>query len=198
MTSSAPGTRKGFSAILGGSFDPIHLGHLHVGSQILLSPEIERLIFMPVRHHHFKTDSIIAGFETRLRLIRTCLQEGMEAWDTDGSGSGFSADLMKKLQSLHPEMDFLFVIGADNLPTLTAWYDFEWLRYNVQFLVIPRPEFPPDAMMLSLISARVLDIPLSPVSSSEVRRKALAGESLEGLVPAQIIKEVSAIYAKKR
>ncbi|MDZ4182905.1 MAG: nicotinate-nicotinamide nucleotide adenylyltransferase, partial [Candidatus Cloacimonadaceae bacterium] len=132
MSAAVSEAQRGFSAILGGSFDPIHLGHLHVASQILQSPEIERLIFMPVRHHHFKTGSIIAGFETRLRLIRSCLQDGMEAWDTDGSGSGYSADLMRKLQNLYPEMDFLFVIGADNLPTLTAWYDFEWLRYNVQ------------------------------------------------------------------
>ncbi|MDP2172283.1 MAG: nicotinate (nicotinamide) nucleotide adenylyltransferase [Candidatus Cloacimonadaceae bacterium] len=187
----------GYYAILGGSFDPIHLGHLHIAGQILSCTDIARVIFMPVRRHHFKSASINADFDTRLRMIKSCLQKGMEAWDEDGGSTGFTADLMKKLHQNHPETKFCFVIGTDNLVSLVDWYDFQWLKDNVLFLVIPRPDFPPDPSMLAMIKAQILQIPLSGVSSSEVRRRALSGESLDGYVPPQIIDQVMRIYGKK-
>lgn len=129
-------------ALLGGSFDPIHNGHLHIAREILKSGYVSRLVFLPNARHNFKKSNVVLDFQHRLALVRDALEPGMEAWEDDADGSGYTAELLQKLYRKHPQLLFHFVIGSDNLANLPLWYDFAWLRANARFLIIPRPGYP--------------------------------------------------------
>lgn len=124
-------------ALLGGSFDPIHNGHLHIAREILKSGYVSRLVFLPNARHNFKKSNVVLDFQHRLALVRDALEPGMEAWEDDADGSGYTAELLQKLYRKHPQLLFHFVIGSDNLANLPLWYDFAWLRANARFLIIP-------------------------------------------------------------
>ncbi len=188
-----------YYALLGGSFDPFHKGHLHIAQQILKAPEIERLIFLPCGRHNFKKSSIRMEFETRFQLIQKCISDvpQMEVWadDSEEMGSGYTADLMRRLIANHPDKHFCFVIGLDNLKSLPQWHDYRWLQENVEFLVVPRPGYEPIEKVLNQIKARIIPITLSGVSSAEIRSRLAANQPISGLVPDQIEAEVVSLYS---
>lgn len=181
-------------ALLGGSFDPIHNGHLHIARQILSSGFASTVVFLPNARHNFKQGSVVLDFANRFALVEAVLEPGMEVWPDDSAGSGYTSDLMQRLYQQHAEKNFLWVIGSDNLSTLAWWHDFNWLRENVTFLIIPRPDFPLRAEVLDLIKHEILQIEVSYVSSTRVRRRIKAGRSLYGLVPEAIEERVVSLY----
>lgn len=186
---------KRYTAIIGGSFDPIHNGHLYLAARLSADPEIETVALMPVGNHHFKKDTTILPFEQRLQLIQKVLQPGVEVWLDDAAGSGYTADLMCRLQAKYPEKHFAFVIGSDNLATLHHWYDFEWLKANVTFLIVPRVGYELQGLDELGINYLIKDIRPPEVSSSSIRQKIAQGLSIHGLVPEEIEPQVSRLYA---
>ncbi len=181
-------------ALLGGSFDPIHNGHLHIARQILASGLVSGVVFLPNARHNFKKDSVLLDFPTRLELIRSVLEPGMDVWDEDSSGSGYTAELMQTLYQKHTGVTFYFVIGSDNLSGLPRWHDFAWLRGNVRFLIIPRPGFPTPLNVLNRIRRKTLHIVPSVVSSTLVRERIREGKSISGLVPHSLEQRIAELY----
>lgn len=181
-------------ALLGGSFDPIHNGHLHIARGILNAGAANRVAFIPNSRHNFKRDSVVLDFTDRYSLVEACLEPNMEVWTDDSQGSGYTSDLLGSIFQRMPRAEFLWVIGSDNLPALPRWHDFAWLRQNVRFLVIPRPGFPLLDKDLRRVRRKVLRLEPSPVSSTLVRQRIAAGLSLEGLVPPAIARRVTQLY----
>ena len=181
-------------ALLGGSFDPIHNGHLHIAREILRSGLVSGVIFLPNARHNFKQGSVLLDFNTRYDLVASVLEPGMEVWDDDAQGSGFTSELLQRLRRKHPERFFFWVIGSDNLEALPRWHDFPWLRENVRFLIIPRPGYPASGSVLKRIRRKTLKIAPSDVSSTLVRQRIQAGKSIAGLVPRSIAARVVSLY----
>jgi nicotinate-nucleotide adenylyltransferase len=182
------------TALLGGSFDPIHNGHLHIAREILHTGHFSSVIFLPNAIHNFKKDTVFLDFANRYALVKDALEPGMEAWDDDATGSGFTSDLLKHLMIKHPQQQFYWVIGSDNLHGLPAWHDFPWLQHSIDFLVIPRPGWLLDEQILSHIRHHILHIPPSPVSSTLIRDKIFRGESISGLVPHALEDRIISLY----
>lgn len=176
---------EGAYAILGGSFDPIHNGHLGLACQILELSPTKKVVFMPNCKHRFKPSEVRLSFAERCKNIRLALEPypGFELWLEDSTGSGYTADLMQRLYTLHPDKKFCFVIGSDNLDNLQQWYNYEWLRSNLFFLIIPRPGAELLSPTLSQIRHFVLKTEPIDVSSTQIRRLIRAGKSITGLVP---------------
>ncbi len=181
-------------ALLGGSFDPVHNGHLHIAREILKSGLADKIVFLPNACHNFKRGSVTLDFENRYALVEACLEPGMEAWPDDSAGSGYTADLIRRLRQKLPSAELLWVIGSDNLSSLPRWHDFSWLRANVRFLVIPRPGYPLEDSLLRKIRRKVLRIDPSPVSSTLVRQRLAQGLSISELVPRAIEEKVREFY----
>lgn len=194
MPNIDPACPKRRTAIIGGSFDPIHNGHLYLAEKLSQDPDIERVAFLPVGNHHFKKDKIVLSFEQRLRLIREVLQPGVEVWLDDAGGSGYTADLMRRLQAKYPDRHFAFVIGSDNLRHLHLWYDFEWLQANVTFLIVPRVGYEVQELGELGINHLIKDIRPPEVSSSTIRRNIAQGLSIEGMVSERIKSQVLELY----
>ena len=187
---------EGSTAVLGGSFDPIHNGHLHIARQILYWSRVAQVLFVPNGNHHFKKGLVRLSFSDRYTLVKSAIasEERFAISAADRNGTGYTADLMKALYRDNPDTSFVFVIGSDNLPTLSSWYNFPWLAKNVYFLVLPRPGFQIDLEIMQQIKASILPIELSPISSSDVRARIDQGESIAGLVPAELENSIIRLY----
>jgi nicotinate-nucleotide adenylyltransferase len=181
-------------ALLGGSFDPVHNGHLHIAREILDSGAADAVAFLPNARHNFKKDSILLDYAHRYDLVQKVLEPGMEIWDDDAEDSGFTSDLIKRLLAKYPGRAFLWVIGSDNLASLRNWHDFTWLRKNVRFLIIPRPGYPCDPAALKLIRRKVLKTVPIDISSTMVRERIAEGRDLTGLVPDSIAGLITKLY----
>lgn len=181
-------------ALLGGSFDPVHNGHLHVARQILRSGVVRSVVFLPNARHNFKRGRVLQEFDVRYELVESALEQGMEVWDDDSTGSGYTSDLMRHLYQKYPTRTFYWVIGSDNLAHLGQWHDFPWLSRNVRFLVIPRPGHPLEERILKRIHRKTLRIEPSPISSTLVRKRIAEGEPVTGLVPEKIERRVIDLY----
>lgn len=182
-------------ALLGGSFDPIHNGHLQIARQVLKAGFISRFIFLPNARHNFKQGSVVLDFEQRMDLVKATLEPGMEAWSDDATGTGYTSDLLRKIYQKYPRDDFYFVIGADNLAELHHWHDFPWLRKNVRFLIIPRPEYPLDNKILNRIRRKTIKVELCNISSSQIRALIAEGKSISGLVPRAVEERIVHLYS---
>lgn len=193
MSHTTAGSASCFTALIGGSFDPIHNGHLFVAAELLKDPLINRLAFVPVGRHNFKHALTVLSFSQRSSLIARAIEPGMELWDDDEAGSGYTSDLIQRLRKSHPGMRFAFVIGSDNLPQLPQWHDYEWLRQELSFIVIPRPGY---ELSLPEPAPQVMirDIHPPEVSSSQIRSRIKAGLPIDGLVPVHLKTDIIKLY----
>lgn len=187
---------SGYSAILGGSFDPIHLGHLHIARQILELSPISSVIFMPNNKHHFKSNTGRLPFEKRVLLMAKALQEmpNCELWLDDACGTGYTDDLMRGIYAKHPSRRFCFVIGSDIASTLPNWHNYEWLKTNLSFLIIPRPGADLELLGLSELDYCILETEPCPISSTRIRELIGLGESIRGLVSPTIEADIYNYY----
>ncbi|MCK9557106.1 MAG: nicotinate (nicotinamide) nucleotide adenylyltransferase [Candidatus Cloacimonetes bacterium] len=202
---------KGAYAILGGSFDPIHNGHLYLAKEVLSLSPVHKIILVPSFRHNFKGNNIILDYDNRLQLAQEAVDHftplnfaihpaedfrtPIEVWDAERGESGYTSDLVKKLLSLYPDQSFAFIIGADNLIQLPEWHDFEWLKQNLHFIILPRPESTMPCDVLSQIKHTILDMRLCPISSSEIRARIAHGDSIHDLVPSQLEEKILKLYS---
>lgn len=207
------GILTGAYAILGGSFDPIHNGHLYLAKEVLSLSPIHKVILVPSFKHNFKGGSITLDYDSRLALAQEAVDRysplhfinqpaqdfrpPIEVWDAERGESGYSSDLLRKLQELNPGQSFAFIIGADNLENLPNWHEFAWLKDNLHFIVIPRPDSNMPCDVLSQIGYTILKMPLCDISSSKIRSRIKAGKSISGLVPEELELRIRDLYLAK-
>ncbi|HNX37916.1 MAG TPA: nicotinate (nicotinamide) nucleotide adenylyltransferase [Candidatus Cloacimonadota bacterium] len=189
----------GSIALLGGSFDPIHTGHLHLAEEILSLSGVAKVVFLPNGRHNFKRETVVLSFEERFSLISRAIasQPRFELWDTDRDGSGYTDELLRKIMRDHPGKCFCFVIGSDNLAKLDKWHNFLWLKEHIHFLIIPRPGWEISTEACSGIRCTILRTTPMDISSSRIRQYIKESRSISNLVPAQLEDEIYRIYQQR-
>ena len=128
------------TAVYGGSFDPVHNGHLYVAGK--LKEDFERVIIVPAYIAPFKRGERVTDASLRLQMLRPLCEEAKaELYDDEvkRGGTSYSADTLRRL--MVNGQDLFFVIGGEELRRLNEWKDSEWLKKNVVFYVVPRPGF---------------------------------------------------------
>ena len=184
--------------IYGGSFNPIHTGHISLAQHILSAARLDGvwLVVSPQNPLKAGNGSLIDD-EVRLRLARKALEgvSGISVSDCEFPmpRPSYMWHTLRHLSETNPDVSFTLIIGADN------WLDFDrWYRsrdiiaaYNV--IIFPREGYPVDATKLPQ-GVCLVNTPLFPVSSTEIRQKVARGESITGLVPAAIEDDVMHIY----
>jgi nicotinate-nucleotide adenylyltransferase len=186
--------------LLGGSFDPIHNGHLLLARDVLEILELDELIFIPNRQSPLKAapTSAKARFAMIERAIAGEKGFSVSPMELKRPGPSYSIDTVEELQEAHPSADLTFLIGSDSLRDLHRWKSIEQLLTKVTFRVMARPEngdvstvqLPdpwPERLRNNLITTRQIDI-----SSTEIRQRAKAGKSLNYLVPEQVAAYINA------
>ena len=184
--------------IYGGSFNPIHTGHISLAQHILSAARLDGvwLVVSPQNPLKAGNGSLIDD-EVRLRLARKALEgvSGISVSDSEFPmpRPSYMWHTLRHLSETNPDVSFTLIIGADN------WLDFDrWYRsrdiiaaYNV--IIFPREGYPVDATKLPQ-GVCLVNTPLFPSSSTEIRQKVARGESITGLVPAAIEEDVMHIY----
>ena len=180
--------------VLGGTFDPIHLGHLAAAEAARSALALDRVLFVPAGDPWLKAGATISAGEHRLAMVRAAI-EGFEAYDAstvevDRPGPTYTEVTLAQLQDTYgPATELHFIVGADTVNDLARWHAPAEVLARCTLVVMGRPaQGELDLSTLDRIApgaaARALAVDLDmEVSATEIRRRAAAGESLAGLVP---------------
>ena len=187
MSVAVPTDRlKSRIGLYGGSFDPVHCGHLLVAQAACEELGLWRLFFIPAAQSPFKPQNAPAPASERLRLLRLALagRPNCEIDDQEirRGGVSFTIDTVRDFAKRFPQAKLLYLIGADHVPTLPAWREAALLAGLVEFVVIPRPGQKPVPLPQPFQGRELAGFPLG-VSSSQIRDRVRAGLSIRGLVP---------------
>jgi len=170
--------------LFGGSFDPVHLGHLLVAQAACEEFALDRLVFIPAARSPFKPDTTPARDAQREQMLRLALaghpQYSIDLQELRRGGTSYTIDTIRAYRSRHPEARLFWLIGADHVATLDKWRDASQLAAEVEFLVIPRPGEPESPAPQPFITHRLRGFPLG-VSSSQIRRRVKDGLPIEHL-----------------
>lgn len=165
--------------IYGGTFDPIHHGHLILGRQACEELGLEQLIFIPAALSPFKKQAQASG-EARLSMLRAAIegQDGFSADDCElkRPPPSYSIDTVLQIRERDPNVELFWLIGADNVNSLNQWHRIDALEKLVQFVVLDRACG--GAKQLYPVIQRNIDI-----SATEIRNRVASGRSIRYLVP---------------
>jgi nicotinate-nucleotide adenylyltransferase len=175
--------------LFGGSFDPVHLGHLLVAQAAREELNLDRLYFIPAAQSPFKPERQPTAAAARLRLLRLALA-GKSCCEIDQQelkrgGVSYTINTLRDYAARFPAAQLFYLVGSDHVPQLPKWRDADELARLAQFVVIPRPGqgealFPPPFRGRTLSG-----FPLG-VSSSQLRARIKAGLPIDHLVPAAV------------
>jgi nicotinate-nucleotide adenylyltransferase len=175
--------------LYGGVFDPPHNGHVALAQAALEHFDVQQLLVLVVVDPGHK--GVELAFEARYRLARLAFG-GLPRTQLHPEGHGRTVDALRK----HHFADAIFLIGADEFAAFPTWKDPDEVLRRTRLGVATRPGYPPEA--LEGVLARLqqpervefFEIPAVDVSSSDVRRRVRAGESIDGLVPDAVAREI--------
>jgi nicotinate-nucleotide adenylyltransferase len=172
--------------LFGGSFDPVHLGHLLVAQAACEEFKLDRLFFIPAAQSPLKPERVPAPAEMRLRMLRLALA-GETRYEVDDQeirrgGASYTIDTVRDYRQRFPNATLFYIIGADHVPLLPKWRAADELAGLVEFLVVPRPGDSPTAAKPPFCIQNLVGTPFA-VSSSRIRARVKAGEPIRHLVP---------------
>lgn len=177
--------------VLGGSFDPIHHGHLAIALAALEQVPLDRVLFVPARRSPLKATAPAASAEDRAAMVELAIagepRFGLSRIELEREGPSYTVET---LEALAGEERLFLILGADASAELSRWRDQERLRALATLVVARRGTAPADP------AAIVLDTPLVDVSASDLRERAARGRSLRYLVPDAVCRyiEERALY----
>lgn len=180
--------------LYGGSFDPVHCGHLLVARAAVEELNLDRLCFIPAAQSPFKPDSRPLAAPERLRLLRLALAgltwAEVDEQELHRGGVSYSVDTLEAYHRQFPGAELFYLIGADNVSQLPSWRRSAELARLAQFIVIPRPGQGAVALPEPFKGQWLKGFPFG-VSSSEIRARVRAGLPVEGLVPAAVAEAIA-------
>ena len=173
------------TAVFGGTFDPVHLGHLGLAECLLKSGRVTKIVFLPAPHPPHKPGDDPAPFADRVAMIRAAIDghAGMSVseMEAERTGPSYTVDTLDILKRRYPAGHFVWVIGSDSLNQLHLWYEAERLVRENSFLVYPRPGAEADLDLLRSVWPKALfdklrggildGAPEFDTSSTEVRQR---------------------------
>ncbi len=183
--------------IFGGSFNPIHMGHIRLARQIRKAAALDEVWFMVSPLNPFKrAASDLLDDTKRLELARQALvgEEGLVASDYEFHlpKPSYTWSTLQQLSADYPDRRFALIIGADNWLAFDRWARPDFILAHYPIIVYPREGYAITQPLPE--GVRLVDTPLYPVSSTEVRRRVKAGEDIAGLVPPPIESLVKRYY----
>jgi len=175
--------------VFGGTFDPVHVGHLAIAQAALDTAGLDQIVFVPARRSPLKEQSPVASEADRLAMLVLATKDeprfAVSRVELDRDGPSYTVDT---LEALRPTGELFLILGSDALADLAKWRSPERIRELAKILVARRPGAPePDAAS----GARAFDAPCLDISSRELRARASRGLSLRYLVPDEVWRHIA-------
>jgi nicotinate-nucleotide adenylyltransferase len=188
--------------ILGGTFNPPHIGHLVCAQEALLQLELDKVVFVPVGEAPHRAIEDDPGAEVRLELVDVAIADDdrftSSRIELDRDGPSYTSDTLRAMHSAAPDDEHFLILGGDQAATLPAWHEPEEVLALATVAVVERVSWTRNAIGIKIARlkgserVRYLDMPLIQVSSSAVRRRVGAGRPIRYLVPDAVASYIEA------
>lgn len=184
--------------LMGGTFNPIHLGHLFISEHIRMSANLDKVVFIPSGNPPHKNSKEVISAKHRYNMVLLAIDDNpyfeVSKIEIDRDGNSYTIDTIKELKSIHPEDEFYFIIGGDSLHELTKWKNAPELLKTITFIVIGRQgieekrnlEKIEEYKKLYNASIHYLDAPLIEISSTRIRDNLKEGKSIKYMVDRKV------------
>ena len=179
------------TGIFGGSFNPIHNGHISLARQILKAGGLDEIWFVVSPQNPLKSADTLADDDYRLSLVRKALEGEPSLVASDYEfhmpRPSYMYDTLMAMRRDYPDRDFVLLIGGDNWTMFNRWYRWEDILHNFRIIIYPRHGSYIDISTLPA-NVRLVETELYNISSTEIRDKISKGEDITHLVPEAIAK----------
>jgi len=186
-------SKKQKIGLLGGTFDPVHLGHLKIAKSVLTELELEKVYFIPAHKHAIKSNEKISPPETRLKLLQIALKKfpffTVSDFELQNDNISFTIDTLKKIREYEklPNAELYYIIGYDNLNELHLWKDYKKIMDMVQIVVVGRVGKYNDEFIKPFKDKFIFpDIPQIDISSTKIRKRIAENKSWKSMVPNEV------------
>jgi nicotinate-nucleotide adenylyltransferase len=192
--------------VMGGTFDPIHHGHLVAASEVQSWFGLSEVVFVPTGQPWQKSERRVSPAEHRYLMTVIATASNPRFWvsrvDIDRDGPTYTADTLRELSQQMPDADLYFITGADALSDIFTWRDAAGLFDLARFVGCTRPGYDMDPSTLQGIPAdrvTIVEIPALAISSTDCRERQAAGDPIWYLVPDGVVQYINkhSLYAPK-
>ena len=178
--------------IMGGTFDPIHIGHLACAEQAREAFELAAVVFIPAGNPVFKKDRAVTPAADRLEMCRLATRSNpafdVSAIEIERGGDTYTVDTLRQLRAHYPDnVELRFITGADAVASIVAWRESTAIADLARLIAVTRPGYALSEERRALIEGRgnfavdYLEVTSLAVSSSDLRRRVVAGASIRYL-----------------
>lgn len=205
-------------AILGGTFNPVHYGHLRVAEEVREILDLDNVLFIPAFHPPHKEDSSLISPEKRLNMVRLAIEDNpffdVSDMEIKRGGRSYSIVTLREIHEAQPETEINFIVGTDSFNEMTTWCEYEELLKLTNLLVVPRQGYPVKkvAEVLPVALARqfwydnekgiyannfgrfimYMGTTLIAISASDIRERVKEDRSLRYLLPPSVEEYIKA------
>lgn len=184
--------------IMGGTFDPIHLGHLQMAQESLRQAGLDQVLFMPSKIPPHKRERKITPETQRADMVCLAIQGKPEFVYSDvelrREGTTYTVETLRFLQNGHPAHDYYFIMGSDSLWQIEQWYQPAEIMRRAVILAVGREGLSARQMQEKVAqltekyqaNIQIIDMPRVDISSSQIRERVQSGQSIEALVPGEV------------
>lgn len=177
--------------ILGGTFNPIHIGHLMIAQMVLEKLGLDKVIFVPSCLPPHKSGLNLIDARHRLRMahlgVRGNRHFEVSSFEIVKGGKSYSVDTVRYFRRRYPGVKLFFIIGSDHIAKLHTWKNIQEVVKIVSFIAVYRPGF---KTIRSRIRVKSIIIPGVHTSSSDIRRRLVAGKTVKHLIPENVLRYI--------
>lgn len=188
--------------VLGGTFDPVHHGHLVVAADVRHALDLDAVLLVVAHRPWQKEGRAVADSSVRLALVEAAVDgiDGLEASrvDIDRGGLTYTADTLTDLHGQYPEAELFLIAGGDVAESLHTWKRQDEIRRLCTLVIVGRPGSGHDAASLRDWRWERVEAPSLEISSSDIRRRVAAGRPVDFLTPAPVVRLIreQGLYAE--
>jgi nicotinate-nucleotide adenylyltransferase len=188
-------TQRRRIGVMGGTFDPIHHGHLVAASEAALRFELDEVVFVPTGQPWQKSKSDVTAAEDRylMTVVATASNPRftVSRVDVDRDAPTYTVDTLHDLAAIFPDDELYFITGADALEQILSWHRASEMFEVAHFVGVTRPGFTLDAKHLPQGAVSLIEVPAMAISSTDCRARVAKGEPVWYLVPDGVVQYIT-------
>lgn len=195
--------------VMGGTFDPIHIGHLACAEQAREAYGLSAVVFVPAGNPVFKRDRDVTPAADRLEMCRLAVESNpafdVSALEIERGGDTYTVDTLRELRAFYPaNVELFFITGADAVAKISRWHESDEVARLARFIAVTRPGYDLSEVRRELeagpFSVDFLEATALSVSSSDLRRRVSAGKSIRYLTMAGVLGYIEShgLYRKEK
>lgn len=173
--------------VMGGTFDPIHIGHLLAASEAADQVGLDEVLFVPTGQSWQKSDRNITSSDHRVAMTALAIEDDdrftLSLMEVQRSGPSYTIDTVNELKRVEPATDIYVIVGADAIRTISTWHQSQALINDVHFIVMARAGHGISVDEIPVKHSIVIEMPQVEISSSDIRERVRSGRSIKYLVP---------------